>query len=74
VFNELQRDANVQKLLNQHQKELVLLHDRTLFPFASIRNQSNLPTKFLAHLKKHATNVYNMLYLNAIHAQYSTTD
>ncbi|MCE1271615.1 MAG: deoxyribodipyrimidine photo-lyase, partial [Acinetobacter sp.] len=50
--NELQRDANVQKLLNQHQKELVLLHDRTLFPFASIRNQSNLPYQVFGAFKK----------------------
>ena len=50
--HELQRDANVQKLLNQHQKELVLLHDRTLFPFASIRNQSNLPYQVFGAFKK----------------------
>ena len=50
--HELQRDANVQKLLNQHQKELVLLHDRTLFPFASICNQSNLPYQVFGAFKK----------------------
>lgn len=50
--HELKRDADVQKQLNHHQKELVLFHDRTLFPIASIRNQSNLPYQVFGAFKK----------------------
>lgn len=50
--NELQRDQAVQKLLNQNQKELMLFHDRTLFPVTSIRNQSNLPYQVFGAFKK----------------------
>lgn len=50
--NELKRDHAVQKLLNQHQKELILLHDRTIFPVASIRNQSNSPYQVFGAFKK----------------------
>jgi len=51
-LNELKRDQAVQKLLNQHAKELVLFHDRTLFPVGSIRNQSNLPYQVFGAFKK----------------------
>ena len=51
-IHELKRDADVQKQLNHHQKELVLFHDRTLFPIASIRNQSNLPYQVFGAFKK----------------------
>ncbi|OEC89745.1 deoxyribodipyrimidine photo-lyase [Acinetobacter sp. YK3] len=50
--NELKRDQAVQKLLNQQGKELVLFHDRTLFPVGSIRNQSNLPYQVFGAFKK----------------------
>ncbi|MDR2061781.1 MAG: deoxyribodipyrimidine photo-lyase, partial [Acinetobacter sp.] len=50
--NELKRDQAVQKLLNQQDKELMLFHDRTLFPVGSIRNQSNLPYQVFGAFKK----------------------
>jgi len=50
--NELKRDQAVQKYLNQQGKELVLFHDRTLFPVGSIRNQSNLPYQVFGAFKK----------------------
>ncbi|MEB6480524.1 cryptochrome/photolyase family protein [Acinetobacter vivianii] len=50
--NELKRDQAVQKDLNQQGKELVLFHDRTLFPVGSIRNQSNLPYQVFGAFKK----------------------
>lgn len=50
--NELKRDNEVQKLLNQQNKELVLFHDRTLFPVASIRNQSHQPYQVFSAFKK----------------------
>ena len=51
-INELKRDHHVQQLLNQHQKELILFHDRTLFPVRSIRNQSNQPYRVFGAFKK----------------------
>ena len=59
--NEQQRDRQVQQLLNQHQKELLLLHDRTLFPVGSIRNQSNLPYQVFGAFKK---NCYQRLQIS----------
>jgi len=50
--NELQRDQAVQKVFNLHKKEFFLFHDRTLFPTASIRNQSNLPYQVFGAFKK----------------------
>lgn len=50
--NELKRDQAVQKHLNRQGKELVLFHDRTLFPVGSIRNQSNLPYQVFGAFKK----------------------
>lgn len=50
--NELERDQAVQKTLNPQAKELVLFHDRTLFPVGSIRNQSNLPYQVFGAFKK----------------------
>lgn len=50
--NELKRDHDTQTLLNQHRKDLILLNDRTLFPVASIRNQSNLPYQVFGAFKK----------------------
>ncbi|NIE97893.1 deoxyribodipyrimidine photo-lyase [Acinetobacter sp. Tr-809] len=50
--NELKRDQTVQQQLNQHKKELILFHDRTLFPVASIRNQSNSPYQVFGAFKK----------------------
>ncbi|WP_151769040.1 deoxyribodipyrimidine photo-lyase [Acinetobacter colistiniresistens] len=52
AVNELKRDQAVQKLLNQQQKELILFHDRTLFPVASIRNQSSQPYQVFGAFKK----------------------
>ena len=50
--NELKRDQAIQKRCNQQQKEFTLFHDRTLFPVASIRNQSNLPYQVFGAFKK----------------------
>lgn len=51
--NELQRDFKVQNLLNQHAQDLVLHHDRTLFPVGSIRNKSNTPYQVFGAFKKY---------------------
>ncbi|MCU4581318.1 deoxyribodipyrimidine photo-lyase [Acinetobacter gyllenbergii] len=50
--NELKRDQAIQQQLHQQQKEFILFHDRTLFPVASIRNQSALPYKVFSAFKK----------------------
>ncbi|MCH7336908.1 deoxyribodipyrimidine photo-lyase [Acinetobacter sp. NIPH 2699] len=50
--NELKRDHDTQRMLNRHQKDLILLNDRTLFPATSIRNQSNLPYQVFGAFKK----------------------
>ncbi|WP_312330879.1 cryptochrome/photolyase family protein [Acinetobacter variabilis] len=49
--NELERDAQVQQLLEQ-QIRVELYHDRTLFPLGSIRNQSNQPYQVYSAFKK----------------------
>jgi len=51
-WNELKRDARVQKALNHIHKDLVLYHDRTLFPVGSIRNHSNHPYQVFSAFKK----------------------
>ncbi|MCU4629828.1 DNA photolyase family protein [Acinetobacter variabilis] len=50
--NELERDAQVQQLLEQQQIRIELYHDRTLFPLSSIRNQSNQPYQVYSVFKK----------------------
>mgnify|MGYP005811446973 CR=1 FL=1 len=50
--NELERDAQVQQLLQQQQIRVELYHDRTLFPLGSIRNQSNQPYQVYSAFKK----------------------
>lgn len=50
--NELERDAQVQQLLEQQQIRVELYHDRTLFPLSSIRNQSNQPYQVYSAFKK----------------------
>lgn len=50
--NELQRDFKVQQRLEQQQIRVELYHDRTLFPLASIRNQSNQPYQVYSAFKK----------------------
>lgn len=50
--NELERDAQVQQLLEQQQIRVELYHDRTLFPLGSIRNQSNQPYQVYSAFKK----------------------
>ena len=52
-INELSRDFQVQKLLNQHGKDLILHHDRTLFPVGSIRSQSQKPYQIFGAFKKY---------------------
>ncbi|RTE45656.1 deoxyribodipyrimidine photo-lyase [Acinetobacter junii] len=51
-FNELKRDNEVQQSLNRQKKQLKLFQDRTLFPVASIRTQSNLPYQVFGAFKK----------------------
>lgn len=51
-FNEAKRDLAVQEQLKKQQKQLILFHDRTLFPVGSIQNQSNLPYKVFGAFKK----------------------
>ena len=51
--NELQRDFKIQKLLNEHAQDLILHHDRTLFPVGSIRNKSNTPYQVFGAFKKY---------------------
>jgi len=50
--NELKRDKDVQTLFNSQNKEFHLFHDRTLFPIASIRNQSDTPYQVFGAFKK----------------------
>lgn len=50
--NELKRDKDVQTLFNSKNKEFHLFHDRTLFPIASIRNQSDAPYQVFGAFKK----------------------
>src|SRR5690606_5435246 len=50
--NELERDAQVQQLLEQQQIRVERYHDRTLFPLGSIRNQSNQPYQVYSAFKK----------------------
>ena len=51
--NELNRDFQVQKALNKHSLDLILYHDRTVFPVGSIRNKSNLPYQVFGAFKKY---------------------
>jgi len=50
--HELQRDAQVQQILEQQQIRVELYHDRSLFPLTSIRNQSNQPYQVYSAFKK----------------------
>lgn len=50
--NELKRDKDIQTLFNSKNKEFHLFHDRTLFPIASIRNQSDAPYQVFGAFKK----------------------
>ncbi|WP_111859858.1 cryptochrome/photolyase family protein [Acinetobacter sp. CFCC 10889] len=52
-INELQRDFQVQQLLNQHGHDLILYHDRSIFPVGSIRNKSNQPYQVFGAFKKY---------------------
>ncbi|KAF5305339.1 hypothetical protein FQR65_LT18725 [Abscondita terminalis] len=51
--NELNRDFDVQKRLNKNGHDLILYHDRTLFPVGSIRNKSNQPYQVFGAFKKY---------------------
>ncbi|WP_173910249.1 deoxyribodipyrimidine photo-lyase [Acinetobacter sp. Marseille-Q1618] len=51
--NELNRDHQIQKLLNQHAHDLILYHDRSIFPIGSIRNKSNQPYQVFGAFKKY---------------------
>lgn len=51
--NELDRDFQVQKTLNQSARDLILYHDRSIFPIGSIRNKSNQPYQVFGAFKKY---------------------
>ncbi|MEB3754091.1 cryptochrome/photolyase family protein [Acinetobacter sp. MD2(2019)] len=60
AVNEQQRDALCQHALQQHEIDFYLHQDRTLFPIASIRNQSGQPYKVFSAFKQ---NCYQRLNL-----------
>ncbi len=51
--NELHRDFAVQQQLNQHRQDLILHHDRNIFPAGSIRNKSKMPYQVFSAFKKY---------------------
>lgn len=51
--NELGRDAHVQQLLEANQIPVQIYHDRTLFPFGSIRNKSGQPYQVFGAFKRY---------------------
>ncbi len=51
--NELNRDFQIQKILNQQHKDFILHHDRSIFPVGSIRNKSNQPYQVFGSFKKY---------------------
>lgn len=51
--NELDRDFQIQKTLNQSARDLILYHDRSIFPIGSIRNKSNQPYQVFGAFKKY---------------------
>jgi deoxyribodipyrimidine photo-lyase len=51
AYNEQQRDRAVQQHLAQHQQQLRLYHDRTLFVPGSIRNQNGAPYQVFSAFK-----------------------
>ncbi|MEG0489062.1 MAG: deoxyribodipyrimidine photo-lyase [Acinetobacter sp.] len=51
--NELNRDFQAQKTLNQSARDLILYHDRSIFPIGSIRNKSNQPYQVFGAFKKY---------------------
>ena len=52
--NELKRDLQLQQTLNKQGLDLILYHDRTLFPVGSVRNQSMKPYQIFSAFKKYA--------------------
>ena len=50
--NELKRDAQTQKKLEDHQIPFELYHDQTIFPVGSITNKSNQPYQVFSAFKK----------------------
>ncbi|OTG91212.1 deoxyribodipyrimidine photolyase [Acinetobacter sp. ANC 4654] len=50
--NELNRDAEVQKLLEKYNKTFELYHDRTLFPVGAVRNKTKQPYQVFSAFKK----------------------
>lgn len=51
-INELKRDHAVQEALSKIGKNLILFHDKTLFPLGSIRNKSQAPYQVFTPFKK----------------------
>ena len=50
--NELNRDAEVQQLLEKYNKSFELYHDRTLFPVGAVRNKTKQPYQVFSAFKK----------------------
>lgn len=50
--NEIKRDQRVEKLLIKNAVQFQQYHDRTLFPFGSIRNKSDQPYQVFGAFKK----------------------
>jgi len=50
--NELKRDVQTQKKLEDHQIPFELYHDQTIFPVGSITNKSNQPYQVFSAFKK----------------------
>lgn len=63
-LNELNRDFQIQKALNQHHKDLILHHDRSIFHIGSIRNKSNQPYQVFGAFKKYC---YEQLSISIPH-------
>ncbi len=62
--NELNRDFQIQKILNQQHKDLILHHDRSIFPIGSIRNKTNQPYQVFGAFKKYC---YEQLSISIPH-------
>ncbi len=54
--NELHRDFAVQQQLNQHGQDLILHHDRNIFPAGSIRNKNKMPYQVFSAFKNTVMN------------------
>lgn len=58
--NELNRDAQVQTLLESHQVTVEYYHDRTIFPLGSIRNKTHQPYQVFGAYKRACYEILNI--------------